>query len=84
MPTWPCVQNMRLHARQHKDRAVIRQICNIKPEVVATVRSRELKDLELILREKASHGEGSSGVVRTACHSVIYRLMKGPKMIMKK
>ena len=43
MPTWPCVQSMRLHVKlniqrlQHKDRAVIRQLCNIKPEVVAIV-----------------------------------------------
>ena len=43
---------------QHNHRAMIRQICSIKPENVATVRSRELlaklklKDLDLILRER--------------------------------
>ena len=44
---------------QYKARAMLRRICNIEPEEVVTVRSRELlakfklKDLDLILREKA-------------------------------
>ena len=51
--------------------------CNIKPEDVATVRSRELltkfelEDLDPILRERQLHWFGhvecSSGAVRTAC-----------------
>ena len=59
------------------DRAMIRQICSIKPEDVATVRSSELlaklelEDLNLILRERRlrwfGHVECSSGAVRTAC-----------------
>ena len=50
---------------------MIRQICRIKPEDVATVRSSkllaklELEDLDLILRERRlhwfGHVEGSSG-----------------------
>ena len=52
-----------------------RQICSIKPEDVATVRSSELpaklEDLNLILRERRlcwfGHVECSSGAVRTAC-----------------
>ena len=62
---------------QRTDRAVIRQICSIKPEDVATVRSSELlaklelEDLNLILRERRlrlfGHVERSSGAVRTAC-----------------
>ena len=50
----------------------IRQICSIMPEDVAMLRSSELlakfelKDLDLILRERR-HVEGSSGAVRTAC-----------------
>ena len=53
-----------------------RQICSIKPEDVATVRSSELlaklelEDLNLILREKIrwfGHVERSSGAIRTAC-----------------
>ena len=59
-----CVRSAMLHASetwpltktnlQRNDRAMIRQICSIKPEDVATVRSRELQakleleDLDLI------------------------------------
>ena len=70
---WPCVSLQLLHAEHHarqtwpltkknlkrNDRAMIRQICSIKPEYVATVRSSkllaklELEDLNCILREKA-------------------------------
>ena len=55
--TWPLTKTKRL---QRNDRAMIRQICSIKPEDVARVRSSELlaklqlEDLDLILREKAS------------------------------
>ena len=62
---------------QCNDRAMIRQICSIKPEDVATVRSSELlvklelEDLDLILRERRlrwfGHVERSSGAIRTAC-----------------
>ena len=58
------------------DRAMIRQICSIKPDNVATVRSRELlaklelETIVLILRERKlrwfGHVERSSGAVRTA------------------
>ena len=56
---------------------MIRQICSIKPEDVATLRTSELlarlqlEDLDLILRERRiglfGHVERSSGAVRTAC-----------------
>ena len=54
---------------------MIRQICSIKPEDLATVRSSELlaklEDLNLILRERRlcwfGHVERSSGAVRTTC-----------------
>ena len=56
---------------------MIRQICSIKPEDVATVRSSkllaklELEDLKLILRERRlrwfGHVELSGGAIRTAC-----------------
>ena len=62
---------------QCNDRAMIRQICSIKQEGVATVRSSkllaklELEELYLILREKRlrwfGHVECYSGAVRTAC-----------------
>ena len=58
---------------------MIRQICSIKPEDVATVRSSkllaklQLEDLDLLLRERRrrlcwfGHMELSSGAIRTAC-----------------
>ena len=59
---------------QHNDRAMIRQICSIKPEDVAKVMSskllEKLEDLNLILRDRRlrwfGHVERSSGAVRTA------------------
>ena len=57
--TWP-LANTNLQRLQRNDRVMIRQICSIKPEDVAMVRSSELltrlelEDLDLILREKAS------------------------------
>ena len=62
---------------QCNDRAMIRQICSIKPENMATVMSSkllsklELEDFDLILRERRlrwfRHVECSSDAVRTAC-----------------
>ena len=54
METKPCLQRL-----QQNDRAMIRQMCNIKPQDSATIRSIELlarlgiEDLDLILKEKA-------------------------------
>ena len=69
--TWPLTK-MNL---QRNDRAMIRQICSIKPKNVAMVRSIELlamlEDLNFILRERRlrwfGHVEISSGAIRTAC-----------------
>ena len=71
--TWPLTKTN----LQRNDRAMIRQICSIKPEDVATVRSSELpaklelENLDLILREGRlrwfGHVERSSGAIRTAC-----------------
>ena len=62
---------------QRNDRAMIGQICSIKPENAATLRSSELlaklelEDPKFILRERRlrwfRHVERSSGAVRTAC-----------------
>ena len=55
--TWPLTKT-NLQRLQRNDRAMIRQICSIKPEDVAKVRSSELlaklqlEDLDLILRER--------------------------------
>ena len=82
-----CVRSAMLHASetwpltktnlQRNDRAMIRQICSIKPEDMAKVRSSELlaklelEDLDLILRERRlrwfGHVARSSGAMRTAC-----------------
>ena len=71
--TWPLIKM----SLQCNDRDMIRQICSIKPEDVAAVRSSkllarlELEDLDLISRERRlhwfGHVERSSGAVRTAC-----------------
>ena len=75
---------------------MIRQICSIKPEDVAKVRSSELlaklelEDLILILRERRlrwfGHLEHSSGAVRTACDIQIdgRRGAGRPKLTLKK
>ena len=74
--TWPLTKT-NLKRLQRNDRAMIRQICSIKPEGMATVRlsellaKLELEDLNLILRERRlcwfGHVEHSSGAIRTAC-----------------
>ena len=92
-----CVGNVMLHASetwpltspdfqrlQCNDRAMIRQICNVKPENVATVRSNELlaqleiDDLDVILREKRLHWFGhierSCGAIKT-----VYNMQKEGK-----
>ena len=73
--TWPLTKT-NLQPLQRNDRAMIRQICSIKPEDVARVRSSELlaklqlEDLNLILRERRlwwfGHVARSSGAIRTA------------------
>ena len=61
--TKPCLQHL-----QRNDRAMIRQICNVKPQNTATIRSTELlarlgiEDLDLMY----GHVERSNGAVKTA------------------
>ena len=69
--TKPCLQRL-----QQNDRAMIRQICNVKPQDTATIRSIELlarlriEDLDLILKERRlrwyGHVERSNSAVKTA------------------
>ena len=84
-----CVQSAMLHASetwlltkpnlqrlQRNDRAMIRQICNVRPHDIVTTRSNELlvwlgiEDLDLILKERRlrwyGHMERSNGSVKTA------------------
>ena len=73
--TWPLTK-ANLQRLQRNERAMIRQICSIKPEDVARVRSSELlaklqlEVLDLILRERRlrwfGHVARSSGAIRTA------------------
>ena len=73
--TWPLTKT-NLQRLQRNDRAMIRQICSIKPEEVARVKSSELlaklqlEDLDPILRERRlrwfGHVTRSNGAIRTA------------------
>ena len=87
--TWvtkPCLQRL-----QRNDRAMIRQICNIKPQDTATIRSIELlarlgiEDLDLILKERRlrwyGHVERSNGAVKTACDIQVNEKRGGPRWL---
>ena len=73
--TWPLTKPS-LQCLQRNDRAMIRQICNVKPQDTANIRSTELlarlgiEDLDLILKERRlcwyGHMERSNGAVKTA------------------
>ena len=73
--TWPLTKPSVQHL-QRNDRAMIRQICNVKPQDTATIWSIELfarlgiEDLDLILKERRLHWYGhvehSNSAVKTA------------------
>ena len=70
--TWPLTKP-NLLCLQRNDRAMIRQVCNIRPQDIVTTTSSELlvqlgiKDLDLILKERRhGHVERSNGAVKTA------------------
>ena len=75
--TWPLTKPNLQHL-QRNDRAMIRQICNVRPQDVVTTRSNELlvqlgiEDLDLILKERRLHWYGhvecSNDAVKTAFH----------------
>ena len=75
--TWPLTKP-NLQCLQRNERAMIRQICNVRPQDVVTTRSTELlarldiEDLDLILMERRlnwyGHVERSNGEVKTAFH----------------
>ena len=75
--TWPLTKP-NLQRLQRNDRAMIRQICNVRPQDIVTTRSNELlarlgiEDLDLILKERRlrwyGHVERSNGAVKTAFH----------------
>ena len=71
--TWPLTKP-NLQRLQRNDRAMIRQICNVRAQDIVTTRSNELvwlgiEDLDLIWRREDSDGmdvECSNGAVKTA------------------
>ena len=75
--TWPLTKP-NLQRLQRNDRAMIRQICNGRPQDIVTIRSSELlarlgiEDLDLFLKERRlywyGHVEHSNGAVKTALH----------------
>ena len=92
--TWPLTKP-NLQCLQRNDRAIIRQICNVKPHDIVTTRSNELlarlgiEDLDLILKERRlcwyGHVERSNGAVKAAYDiQVDGKLVPGrPKMTWK-
>ena len=72
--TWPLTKP-NLQSLQRYDRAMIRQICNVKPQDIVTTRSNKLlawlgiEDLDLILKDRRFHWYGhvehSNGAVKT-------------------
>ena len=74
--TWPLTKP-NLQRLLRNDRAMIRQICNVKRQDIVTIRSNKLlaqlaiEDLDLILKERRlywyGHVEGSNGAVKSAC-----------------
>ena len=73
--TWPLTKP-NLQRLQRNDRAMIRQICNVRPQDIVTTRSNGLlvrlgiEDLDLILKDRGlrwyGHVERSSGAIKTA------------------
>ena len=69
--TWPLTKPS-LQFLQRNDRAMIRQICNVKPQDIVTTRSNELlvwlgiEDLEERRLYWYGHVERSNGAVKTA------------------
>ena len=76
--TWPLTKPDLQHL-QRNDRAIVRQICYVKPQDIVTIRSNELlarlgiENMDLILKERRlagphGHVEHSNGTVKTAFH----------------
>ena len=78
--TWPLIKPS-LQRLQQNDRAMIRQICNVKPQGTATIRSTELlarlgiEDLDLILKERRLSWYGHAPRVQSR-QPLTYRLLE--------
>ena len=85
--TWPLTKQ-NLQRLQRNDRAMIRQICNVRPQDIVPTRSNELlvrlgiEDLDLILKERRlrwyGHVERSNGAVKTAAPFLQVDGKRGP------
>ena len=80
--TWPLTKP-RLQRLQRNNRAMIRHICNVKPQDTANIRSTELlarlciEDLDLILKERSSAGVDTWNAPTVQSRQpLIYRLME--------
>ena len=92
--TWPLTKP-NLQCLQWKDRAMIRQTCDVRQQDIVTTRSNELlarlgiEDLDLILKERRlrwyGHVECSNGAIKTAFHIQVEgkRVHGRPKMTVK-
>ena len=87
--TWPLTKP-NLQRLQRNDRAIIRQICNFRPQDIVTTRSNELLvplgigDLDLILKESSDGMDMWNAPVVQSRQPLTYRLMEsvglgGPK-----
>ena len=90
--TWPLTKP-NLQRLQQNDRALIRQICSVKPQDIVAIRSIELlarlgiEDLDLILKDRRlrwyGHVACSNGAVKTACDIQVDGKHGRPKMTWK-
>ena len=84
--TWPLTKP-NLQRLQRNDRAMIRQICNVRPQDIVTTNELLVRlgfeDLDLILKERRlrwyGHMERSSGAVKTAFDIQVDGKRGGPK-----
>ena len=79
--TWPLTKP-NLQRLQRNDRAMIRQICNVRPQDIVTTRSNELlvrlgiEDLDLILKEKTDGLDMWNAPMVQSRQPLTYRLME--------
>ena len=80
--TWPLTKPSLQHL-QRNDRAMIRQICNVKSQDTANIRSTELlaglgiEDLDLILRESSAGMDMWNAPMMQSRQPLTYRLLEG-------
>ena len=79
--TWP-LKKPNLQRLQRNDRAMIRQICNVRPQNIVTTRSNELlvwlgiEDLDLILKKRSDGMDMWNAPIVQSRQPLTYRLME--------